>query len=225
VEFLKLKAARTTDTIDDEKFEVQGLFFAMLRHSAGGRSPGEIVAGSGEYLTLKQLAIYLRKNIEELLLPLKRLMVTGRIKLLVATAEGSDEEEPEEKQEPEKTEPTEKVKLYRACNAFWIAWNLLHSGSYGRPYDKTQWDDANLKKVLQPGNLHRLIGYAFYFHQVDKRVGIPKEENKETSSLKPPTLDNFLRAVSAYSSRLRGEEWERSQSWSTEFLTKNKSQQ
>lgn len=78
-----LSAARTTDTIDDEDFETQGLFFALLRHSAGGRQPGNIVAGDGKHLNLSQLARYMRKQVSGLLPPLTSLMKAGRIKLLV----------------------------------------------------------------------------------------------------------------------------------------------
>ena len=231
-DWVKLKAASTTDTINEEKLEVRGLLFDMLRHSAGGRKPGYLVAGSGEPLTLSRLARFMFVKLEELLPPLKRLMVTDRLKLLVATSEGSDEEpektEPEktepEKTEPEKTEPSEKVKLYRACRVFWLAWEELISKSYGRQYDKTQWDETNLQKVLKPENLHRYIAYAFHFHQQDSKVGIPKLEEKETSKLKAPTLDNFLKRVSDYSSGLRGKEWAMSQKWSTGFLTKHQSQ-
>ena len=84
---LVLHAARTTDTIDDENFETQGLFFALLRHSAGGRQPGNIVAGDGKHLNLSQLARYMRKRIVELLPPLTSLMKAGRIKLLVHSSE------------------------------------------------------------------------------------------------------------------------------------------
>ena len=226
MEFLKLKSARTTDTIDDEKFEVQGLFFAILRHSAGGRLPGKIVAGNDKSLTLGQLAKYLRKSVEELLPPLKRLMLTNRIRLLVATTENPDEEEePEEDREPEKTEPSEKVKQYRACRMFWLAWEELHIKSYNRQYDKTQWDEVNLQKILKSDNLHRYIAYAFHFHQQDSRVGIPKLKEKSTSKLKTPTVDNFLKRASDYSTELRGKEWTMSQKWSTEFLKKHQSLQ
>jgi len=223
VEFLKLKAARTTDTIDDEKFDVQGLFFAMLRHSAGGRSPGEIVAGSGEHLTLKQLARYLRKTVEELLPPLQQLMRTDRVKVVVKSSEGSQDEEPEEEPEEDQSRTSEKVNLYRACRVFFLAWEELHFKSYNRKYDKSQWDEKNLQQTLTPDKLTRFIAYAFHFHQQDGKVGIPTLEERSASKLKTPSLDNFLKRVADYSSTLRGEEWERSQNWSTEFLKKHQS--
>jgi len=226
-DWVKLQAARTTDTMNEEKLDVRGLFFDMLRHSAAGRQPGWLVAGSGEPLTVARLARYLWVQIEELLPPLKRLMVTDRVRLLVATSESSskdqDDDEPSKPAPP--TETSEKVRMYRACRVFWLAWEELHFKSYGRQYDKSQWDEKNLMTTLNPDNLHRMIAYAFHFHQSDRNIGIPKLEEAETSSLKPPTLDNFLKSVSGYSSRLRGQSWEMSQKWSTEFLKKHQSLQ
>jgi hypothetical protein len=58
-----------------------------LRHSAGGHKPGFIVAGNDKSLNLSLLAKYTRKSIEELLPPLKRLMKTKQIKLLIRVSE------------------------------------------------------------------------------------------------------------------------------------------
>jgi len=222
-DWVKLQAAKTTDTINEEKLDVRGLFFDMLRHSAAGRKPGYLVAGSNEPLTLSRMARFLWVSVEELLPPLRRLMVTDRVRLLVATTEGSPEIDidgsPE--QEPPQEEPSDKVKLYRAARVFWLAWEVLHSKSYSRQYDKTQWDERNLLEVLNPESLQRFIAYAFFFHQRDSEVGIPASD---TQKLLAPTLGNFLKRVSLYSSRLRGKEWEMSQKWSTEFLKKHHSQ-
>jgi len=216
-EWLKLAAARTTDTINEERLDVRGLFFDMLRHSAAGRRAGYLVDGNNEPLTLQRLCRIMFVKLEDLIPPFKRLMETDRIKVLVDSQSSSTEEDQDQVEH-------EKIRKYQVSRIFWMAWHELHSKSYGREYDKSQWDDMNLLKTLTPENLERMIAYSFYFHQFDKSVGIPRESEKESSTLKPPSLDNFLKKVSEYSSRLRGEGWTKSQKWSTKFLMKNQSQ-
>jgi len=216
-DWLKLVAAGTTDTMHEEKLATRGLFFDMLRHSKGGRRPGYLVAGSNEPLTLSRLARYLWVSVEELLPPLKRLMITDRIKLLVSP----ETDEPEEKMQVESEPPSEKILQHRAIKIFWLCWDELHIKSYNREYDKGQWDELNLLKVLTVEKLERFIAYAFHFHQSDEQIGIPKPEEEKTSKLKAPSIENFLKRVPDYSSRLRGQKWEMSQKFATENLKKH----
>jgi len=215
LDFVKLKAARTTDTLNEENLEVRGLFLDMLRHSAGGRRPGYIVDGSNEPMSLSRLCRIMNVPLVKIIEPLKRLMVTDRIKVQVESS-SAPETAPETAEkplvEPKKPEP-DKIGKQQAARVFWLAWNEIHLKSYHRAYDKNNWDEANLLKSLTPDNLERMIAYAFYFHQHEPSVGINKG--------RAPSLNNFLKLVSEYSSILRGQRWEMSQKFSQKFLQRN----
>lgn len=96
--FLKLIPVQPTDTLYlDESLAVEGLFFRLLRISGGGRHPGWVVRGDYQPTNLEQLADIIRRPIEEFLEPLKRLILTNRIKL----TEAKIDEETEAKAESE----------------------------------------------------------------------------------------------------------------------------
>jgi len=220
LDFLKLKAARTTDTINEEPLDVRGLFFDMLRHSAGGRRAGYLVDGANEPLTLTRLCKIMNVKLESIIPPLKRLMETDRIQLQIDSQDYSAEETETEEAEDPKENPAEKIRKYQAARMFWMAWQELHFKSYEREYDKSQWDDNNILKALTPESLERFIAYAFYFHQYDNEIGIATPENNK---LKPPCIDNYLKKVSSYSSTLRGDKWQKCLKFSQKFLQTNQS--
>lgn len=82
--WIKLHAVRPSDSMLFEKLAVRGLFFDMLRFAACSRRRGWVVLGNDEPLDVLSLAGLMRLTVEEVFEPLKRLVETGRIKLLKA---------------------------------------------------------------------------------------------------------------------------------------------
>lgn len=97
--FLKLVPVNPTDTLYlDERLEVEGLFFRLLRISGGGRHPGWVVRGDYQPMNLEQLAEIVKRPIHEFLEPLQRLMLTKRLALKEASPDEEDVERAAEKE-------------------------------------------------------------------------------------------------------------------------------
>ena len=102
---------------------------------------------------------------------------------------------------------------------FLKAWNAAYRECWEKDedYPATEHELRAAKKAITNINLPKHVAYAAYYNRHDPKVGV--DDGKY-----PPTIDNYFKAVTVYSTKLKkgNKKWQESQNWARDFLRKNR---
>jgi hypothetical protein len=126
---------------------------------------------------------------------------------------------PEHHQDDDKAQVPSGNGPHTPQSLFMKAWNMAYRECWEKyeDYPATEHEVRAVKKAITKANLSKHVAYVAYYHRHDPKVGI-------TDGKYPPTLDNFFKAVTVYSTKLKKDNkgWKKAQSWGRGFLQKNR---